>query len=149
MPVLSTFNSIDDEALQVLVSGLMQNAIEQNVPVYHAVPLSVLAHNKAGALIGGLTGETFWDWLYIDILWVQKADRACGLGGDLVRRAEVLALERGCHSAYLWTESFEAPDFYGKLGYEKFVVKDDFPVGHQRIGLRKRLVARKENWTCP
>ena len=138
--VLTAFDVIDADTLAVLEAGLQANAEEKNAPVYQATPMSVLAHNKAGALIGGLTGKTFWNWLYIDILWVAKEERAQGLGRRLVERAEAVALDRGCHSAYLWTESFEAPDFYPKLGYLPFVVKDEFPLGHQRIGFMKRLV---------
>ncbi len=140
MVVLTAFDAIDADTLPVLEAGLQSNAEEKNAPVYQAVPMSVLAHNEAGALIGGLTGKTFWDWLYIDILWVDKSARMQGLGSALVQKAEAIAIDRGCHSAYLWTESFEAPDYYPKLGYRKFVVKEDFPTGHQRTGFMKRLV---------
>ncbi len=137
---LSALDSIDDEALKVLELGLRLNAKEKNAPAYHESPLSVLAHDDRGALMGGLTGKTFWNWLYIDILWVKKEERTQGIGHKLVRKAETLAQKRGCLAAYLWTESFEAPDFYQKLGYQKFVVKEDFPIGHQRIGFMKSLL---------
>jgi hypothetical protein len=52
-----------------------------------------------------------------------------------------MAIARDCHSSYLWTESFEGPDFYPKLGYQKFAVKEDFPLGHRRTGFMKRLAA--------
>jgi hypothetical protein len=35
-------------------------------------------------------------------------------------RAEVHARERGCHSAWLDTFSFQARGFYEKLGYDEF-----------------------------
>jgi len=140
MARLTAFDSIDGAALEALKLGLDQDAEEKNAPAYLDVPLSVLAHDEAGILIGGLTGKTFWNWLYIDILWVKKEARGKDIGGDMVRKAEAIALKRGCHSSYLWTESFQAPAFYQKLGYQKFVVKEDFPVGHQRIGFRKRLI---------
>jgi hypothetical protein len=35
-------------------------------------------------------------------------------------RAEIRARERGCHSAWLDTFSFQARGFYEKLGYEEF-----------------------------
>ena len=55
--------------------------------------------------------------------------------------AENEALKRGCHSAYLWTQSWEGPDFYPKLGYKKFVVNEEVPRGHQRTGFMKQKAA--------
>ena len=52
--------------------------------------------------------------------------------------AEARALERGCHSAWVDTFSFQAPGFYPKLGYTVFG-ELDYPPGHKRIFLQKRL----------
>jgi hypothetical protein len=52
--------------------------------------------------------------------------------------AEGRAVERGCHSAWVDTFSFQAPGFYPKLGYEVFG-ELDYPPGHKRIFLQKRL----------
>jgi GNAT superfamily N-acetyltransferase len=138
---LTAFDSIDDAVLKTLEAGLSENAVEKNAPPFKTIPLSVLARDAKGELIGGLTGNTCWDWLYIDVLWIKKEARTQGLGSGLVKKAEALALERGCHSSYLWTESFEAPDFYPKLGYQKFAMNEDFPTGHRRTGFMKRLAA--------
>jgi hypothetical protein len=54
--------------------------------------------------------------------------------------AEARALERGCHSAWVDTFSFQAPGFYPKLGYQAFG-ELDYPPGHKRIFLQKRLGA--------
>lgn len=139
MTQIASFDAIDPCVLAVLEARLRENACAKNAPPYRDRPLSVLAHDDDGALIGGLTGKTFWNWLYIDVLWVDEKRRGQGLGGQLVHKAEAIAAARGCTAAYLWTESFEAPDFYQKLGYRRFVVKDDFPAGFQRIGFLKPL----------
>ncbi len=80
-------------------------------------------------------------WAYIDLLWVSEGMRGKGLGRQLMNKAEDESKNRGCHSAYLWTQDFEAPRFYEKLGYTRFVVFEDFIPGHQRIGFMKRLAA--------
>jgi GNAT superfamily N-acetyltransferase len=98
---LTAFDSIDDAALKALESGLNQDAAEKNAPAYLENPLSILAHDANNVLIGGLTGKTVWDWLYIDTLWVKKDTRTKGIGRDLVKQAEAVALKRSCHSAYL------------------------------------------------
>ena len=53
--------------------------------------------------------------------------------------AEARARDRGCHSAWLDTFSFQAPGFYQKLGYEEFGHLDYRP-GHQRHFLKNRLI---------
>jgi hypothetical protein len=47
--------------------------------------------------------------------------------------------ERGCHSAWLDTFSFQAPEFYPKFGYREFG-RLDYPPDQQRIFFQKRLM---------
>ena len=35
-------------------------------------PLTILAKDEAGALMGGLEGASHWRWLYVQRLWVGK-----------------------------------------------------------------------------
>lgn len=94
-----------------------------------------------GALIGGLLGSTYWGWLFVSTLFVDEALRGTGVGGDLLARAEALAIERGATHAYLDTFSFQAEPFYVARGYERFGALDDFPRGHGRAWMRKALRA--------
>ncbi len=102
-------------------------------------PLCLFVRDHDGEVLGGLLGLTYWGWLLIEILWLPEELRGEDLGSDLVDMAEKEALKRGCHSAYLDTLSHQAPSFYEKLGYEVFAVLEDFPPGHQKIFLKKRL----------
>ena len=65
--------------------------------------------------------------------------RGLGHGRHLLLSAEQEALTRGCEGAVLDTFSFQAPDFYRKLGYAIFGQLDDFPSPHRRYFLTKRL----------
>jgi hypothetical protein len=56
-----------------------------------------------------------------------------------VAAAEREALGRGCRQAILDTHSFQAPDFYPRLGYLLCGTADDYPVGHQQLYFQKRL----------
>ncbi|MDX9689575.1 MAG: GNAT family N-acetyltransferase [Proteobacteria bacterium] len=132
---------IDPEEDAFLLKGLIANALERSSPPYSEQALSIIVRDDAGHIIAGLTGKTFWNWLYIDTIWVEKEQRKSGLGRQLVEKAEREAITRGCHSAYLWTEDFEGEGFYPKLGYQQFVEKADFPNGHRRIGFMKRIAA--------
>jgi len=62
-----------------------------------------------------------------------------GLGKELMKRAEVYALERGCTDAFLDTFSFQARSFYEKLGYRVFGVLENHPAGHQHYFMTKQL----------
>ncbi len=90
-------------------------------------------------IVGGVLGETYWDWFYLDLLWVKEELRGLGHGRRLMMQAENEARERGAKHVYLDTFSFQAPDFYKKLGYQVFGELPDFPPGHQRYFLRKQL----------
>jgi len=90
-------------------------------------------------LVGGLIGSTYWQWLYIDIFWIQESYRGQGYGDALLVAAEQEAIRRGCHYAYLDTFTFQAPEFYQKRGYVVFGELSDFPKGYSRLFLRKAL----------
>lgn len=92
-----------------------------------------------GRIEGGVLGETYWAWLYIDLLWVEEGLRGQGYGRKLMLRAEEEARRRGAKNAYLDTFSFQALDFYRRLGYEVFGELPDFPPGERRYFMRKAL----------
>ena len=52
---------------------------------------------------------------------------------------EAEAARHGSINVYLNTFTFEAPEFYKKLGYTVFAELKDFPPGHSRLFLRKTL----------
>jgi GNAT superfamily N-acetyltransferase len=88
---------------------------------------------------GGLIGKTYWDWLYIDLLFVKEELRGRGYGHRLLEMAENEARKNGIKNVYLDTFSFQAPDFYKQHGYRVFGELKDFPAGHQRYFFTKQL----------
>jgi len=93
-----------------------------------------------GQIVGGVTGNhgTF-GWLYVNTLWVHEELRGLGFGRQLMDAIEAEAVKHGCKNAYLNTMSFQAPEFYKKIGYTVFGKLEDFPGEHSRIFLRKKL----------
>lgn len=104
-------------------------------------PLAIFLRDEA-RIVAGLSGETYCGWLFVRYLWVSDALRGRSVGRELMDRAEVCARERGCHSAWLDTFSFQARGFYEKLGYEKFG-RLDYPPDHHRHFMRKRLTRQE------
>jgi GNAT superfamily N-acetyltransferase len=104
-----------------------------------SVPLAIAA--RAGdTIIGGLVGETHWQWLHVELLWVAESYRGRGLGRTLLRAAEDEARQRGVRHAYLDTLDFQAKPFYEREGYVVFGVMEDYPPGHARFHMRKDLI---------
>ena len=90
-------------------------------------------------IVGGVIGATYWEWLYVNLMWIREDLRGRGFGQQLLELAEEKARERGATHAYLDTFSFQAPEFYQKQGYQIFGELMDFPFGHQRYFLKKKL----------
>jgi ribosomal protein S18 acetylase RimI-like enzyme len=90
-------------------------------------------------VVGGVVGMVYWDWFYIDMLWIKAEFRGLGYGHRLLSQAEDEARKRGARHAHLDTFSFQAPDFYKQHGYRVFGELQDFPHGHQRYYLTKEL----------
>jgi GNAT superfamily N-acetyltransferase len=107
------------------------------------LPLALLILDEQdGSPQGGLWGRSYYGWLFVELLIVPEPLRGTGVGTELIRRAEAEAIRRGCHGVWLDSFTFQAPGFYQKLGYETFGVLDDYPPGHSRVFLRKRLDRR-------
>jgi GNAT superfamily N-acetyltransferase len=94
----------------------------------------------------GVTGRSdyypvnIWsDWLFVSILWVDEGLRGQGHATKMMDAAEGYARDRGCHSASLDTHSFQARPFYERRGYELFGTLDDYPKGHKKFFLKKKL----------
>jgi len=101
--------------------------------------LAILLRDNNKQVVGGLFGWTYYNWLEVKYLWIKDELRGKGYGSKLVLAAEKEAMLRGCDSAFLDTFSFQAPNFYHKLGYSIFGVLENFPSQHQRYFLKKSL----------
>ena len=126
----------DDEVKRALISGVREfNAALMG----HADsrPLTVVARDAGGELIGGVSGRTIYGHYMIEVVWVAESERSAGLGAQLMNEAERQAKERGCYGAQVDTVSFQAPGFYEKLGFRVIGTVEDFPRGHARLFMQK------------
>jgi GNAT superfamily N-acetyltransferase len=102
--------------------------------------LGVFLRDEAGTIVAGAIGHTWGEAGELRQVWVAERLRGRGVGRRLMREAEAEALRRGCRQIVLTTHSFQAPEFYRKLGFEVVLEILDCPRGHSHLTLRKRLV---------
>jgi GNAT superfamily N-acetyltransferase len=100
---------------------------------------TLFARSETGSFVGGLVGWTHWNHFFVCALFVEERARRQGIGRELMKRAEELAVEEGCNTIYLDTFDFQAPGFYEKLGFKVFGTLQDYPAGHQRFYLVKQI----------
>lgn len=98
-----------------------------------------LVDPQTGKPVGGMTGYTVFDWLFVELFHVPEALRGQGHGKALMARAEAFARERECVGIWLDTFSFQARPFYESLGFSVFGTVEDHPIGGARYFLKKRL----------
>ncbi len=99
----------------------------------------VLVVRRDGKLAAGLTGGTYWGWLYVELFWVEARERSHGLGSRILARAEEIAIQRGCKHAHLETHDFQNLAFYQRRGYRLFGELPDLPAGHTKYYMWKEL----------
>ena len=104
-------------------------------------PTNFFLKTERGEVMGGLLAMIWGGCLHISYLWVDEAARGQDNATRMMDAAEAYARERHCHTATLDTHSFQARPFYEKRGYEVFGMLDDYPTGHKKFFLKKKLVS--------
>ena len=128
-----------DEVKTVVGAGLTAHNDRYLPPERSRTPFAASVRDEAGTIVGGLTGELRLDWLYVDWLWVDEGQRGKGYGAQLLMLAEQEARAAGKTHVFLWTWSFQAPEFYRSLGYEECGRIRNHPRGHDNIQFVKWL----------
>lgn len=115
-----TITAHDDAmvAESLVVSEGLEAFNSSVAPLHEVRPLSCFARAPDGQVIGGALGRTWGRCCELLELWVHQDHRGTKIGLQLVRAFEAQASSRGCNVFYLTTFSFQAPDFYRRLGYQ-------------------------------
>ncbi len=103
-------------------------------------PIEIIARNLKNEIIGGLYGRSLWGTLEIKTFAVRPENRNDGIGTKLMLEAEKEAINRNCRFISLDTFSFQASEFYEKLGFKKIGTETDFPKGFEKYYYRKKIV---------
>jgi len=135
--------SDDDDGLATALSDRINEFNVEATGLDDGRWLHVAVRGSDGSLEAGLSGWTWGGCGYIEFLWVRADMRGTGLGSRVLAAAEIEAKARGCGQMVLSSHSFQAPDFYRRLGYAEYGRIEGYPRGHSQIHLVKDL--RPEN----
>jgi GNAT superfamily N-acetyltransferase len=131
-----------DEARAAIAAELTRHTAEFLPDAGERVHFAVLVNNgETGAVLGGIWARAWRNMLSIELVALPPELRGAGLGSRLLRMAEEEGRRRDCVNVWLQTADWQARGFYEKHGYRVFGELDDWPIGHKRFFMTKRLAA--------
>lgn len=133
---------ITDEIKEADQAAIFKGLLEYNLARLedkNPQDLGIYLEDENGKKLAGLIGNTHGNWLTVKFLWVSEELRGQNIGSNILRQAEETAKERGCHSVFLDTFSFQAPEFYKKHGYQEVFALEDYPVTGKRYYFVKHI----------
>ena len=98
-----------------------------------------LGRDADGSVAAGVSAQTWGRRCRVALLWVRGDLRRGGHGKKLMQIVETEAAARGCEVVELETLSFQAPDFYRRLGYEVVHSVSGFPNDIEKFYFEKQL----------
>ncbi|MFL9876273.1 GNAT family N-acetyltransferase [Paraburkholderia megapolitana] len=137
-PLVAVADTYDAEFDALLGEGLDRFNID-TTGIDDKRPLTVRVTDPTTGEVGGITGRTSLGVLFIDLFYLPPALRGSGIGSTLLARAEEEGRRRGCHTGFLYTISFQAPDFYARYGWRAFGDIASNPPGTRRMFMTKSL----------
>jgi len=135
---LRTRSSIDPRTRQAVFAGLL--AFNQRFAKRKQKDFTITALDGQ-RIIGGAIGESKFDWLFVQMLWVDETSRHGGIGSRIMADVETLAKRRKCAGVFLDTFSFQAPKFYAKLGYRRIGTLVGHPRGFAKYWYAKEMIS--------
>jgi len=121
---------------KAIQQGLNEYATSIGIGERKNVNLFCYDQNK---LIGGIVAQTIQSRINVKWLWVDVSYRKRNIGRQLMDKIEQHAKQHECKYSFVDTMSYQAPDFYTKLGYAEVARIVDFYPGHDRVFFRKDL----------
>ncbi len=86
----------------------------------------------------GFAGVNFWNIAFLEMLWVDEPHRNQGIGSCLLSEIEREAKEKGACIVMIDARDWNV-EFFKKLGYTVYCTLEDYPNGHSKYKLQKRL----------
>jgi GNAT superfamily N-acetyltransferase len=135
-----TLSETRDPQAEAVVTGGLAAYNKETFGRIDTQTLDILVRDdKSSEIIGGLLGRSSLGLFFLDLFYLPKELRRSGLGSRIMGLAEDEARRRGCTAAFVYTVTFQAPEFYERHGYRRFGEIACPPDGTTRIFLAKPL----------
>lgn len=148
-------NSNDPKETESLINQLIDEhshqtfSVQDDLKLYHyAISAEVVEENSdsvqqgQGPFVGGIAFRQLMNTAHISALAVDPKYRSHNIGSRLIQEAELFLDQQGVHTVTLSTLSYQALNFYQKLGYQVYGQLEDLPrKGVTKYHLYKRLSA--------
>jgi hypothetical protein len=105
--LIKTPTESDREAIQ---HPLIAYNVAKAGPVNYQT-LAIALRDAMGATIGGLWGHCYYEWLFIELLFVPEHLRLQRYGTQVMTEAEMFARYHCCTGVWLDSFAFQAPRF--------------------------------------
>ena len=139
-PILTLAEAREPQAEAVISGGLAAFNTTRFRPTDNTTLDILVRDDNSGEVLGGLLGHTSYRLFFLDLFYLPEGLRGAGLGSRIILLAEDEARRRGCIAAFVYTVTFQAPEFYERHGYRRFGEIACPPDGATRIFLSKTLV---------
>ncbi|MCB9988502.1 MAG: GNAT family N-acetyltransferase [Rhodospirillales bacterium] len=133
---IKQYDSVPDFVQNALHEGFEEHARETTGDGRNYFCLTL---EEGGVIKAACHGYSYTDDLYISQLWVDKSLRGTGMGRRLMDEATSIGRERGCGKSWVDTYSYQAPEFYLKLGFEEYERIRRYRGPYDRIFFRKLI----------
>lgn len=132
--------ALTEELKKKIYEGFSRHAIEMTGHDEKFDSVAFVAMERT-SLAGAIVVERFWNALHIKYVYVDEHYRNQGLGTRLMQRAVRYGSEQNCPFAFVETMSFQALDFYQKMGFELEFTRSGYAHGTLFHYLSKRLTS--------
>lgn len=127
------------EEEEILLEGIFQEAHKAR-GMQRIKPFSFMLKDENQTVHGGVTGTTYYGYMYVELLYVDPKYRGQNFGSKLMEAAEKLAKERNCAYICITTMDWEAMPFYKKLGYQVDYTRDGFENNSTMYIMHKKVL---------
>jgi GNAT superfamily N-acetyltransferase len=129
---------VDEEDKKIIHEGLHRHVKINVGEGYKGTKIKLIIKDQEGELIGGLSAWTTLSNLIFDYIWITERFRRKGLGRMLMLEMERIAREKDCIASQAYCFSFQAPDFFQKMGYKILGISNGYPHSVNELYLIKK-----------
>ncbi len=124
---------------KIIFDGFKEHAIEETGQDGFGKAIAFAALDQ-GEYAGAVVIRAFWGALHIKNMWVHKDSRGKGVGRHLLNQAIIYGKKEKHPFAFVETMSFQALEFYQKMGFVLEYTRDGYVQDISFHYLRKDLI---------